>query len=397
MDAHAARATQRWFGVGHSVAQEPAVAGAEAARAALAGRSASLVLVFGSITYDLAPLLDSIRAVTGPGVPIVGCSSMGEIAARGAVDDSVVVTALGGPGFQVQTQVSRGASARRQESGVDVAGSLAAIERPYKALMLLCDGLTMEHHEIVRGAYSVVGATVPLIGGCAADNVTYSGTYQFYGTDTGVEIMQDAVIGVALGSDAPMGVGISHGWRKSGDAMVVTNSNEGVVYELDCEPALDVYLRRIGQERLIVEIPEKFQSAAFHHPLGLSRREGEDIRVVHDGNLSDGSLTCLANVPQGALTWLMETDPASLINAAGQSCAQAVEMLDGAAPIGLLTFDCGARKVMLGYDGIQAEVAEILRVAGDTPVAGFYTFGEIARTQGSRGMHHLTLATLALA
>ncbi len=31
------------------------------------------------------------------------------------------------------------------------------------------------------------------------------------------------------------------------------------------------------------------------------------------------------------------------------------------------------------------------------PFGGFYTYGEIARTQGSRGMHHLTVVTLALA
>jgi len=31
------------------------------------------------------------------------------------------------------------------------------------------------------------------------------------------------------------------------------------------------------------------------------------------------------------------------------------------------------------------------------PLAGFYTYGEFARTRGARGMHHLTVVTLALA
>jgi|SRR5215475_3416627 len=388
---------QRWFGVGHSALANPGAAGTEAATAALAGRSPSLIIVLSSITYDLPRLLAAIRKVAGAGVAIVGCSSMGEITAHGATDDSVVVAALGGRGFEVRTRLSRGASGRRHETGMDAARCLASVSRPHRALLLLCDGLTHEHHKIVRGAYQAVGAAVPLVGGCAADNLTFTGTYQFYGEDSGVEITSDSVVGVAIGSDAPVGVGVAHGWHKTDEAMVVTSSEESRIFELDSEPALDVYLRLIGEDRSITDDPDKFHNCAYVHPLGLSRRDGEDIRVVHSADASDGSLTCLANVPQGVLSWPMETDPGSLIGSAGDSCEQAVKMLGGAPPIGLLTFDCGIRKVMLGHDGAQSEVTEMLRVAAGTPIGGLYTFGEIARTRGSRGMHHLTVATLALA
>jgi hypothetical protein len=391
------RSTQRWFGVGRSVLASPGAAGSEAAAGALAGRSASLVIVFASISHDLPPLLEAVGRVAGPGAEIVGCSSMGEITARGATDDSVVVAALGGPGFDVRTQVARGASGRRHTAGMEAAQCLASVSRPHRALLLLCDGLTYEHHQIVRGAYATAGAAVPLVGGCAADNLTFTGTYQFYGDGRGVEIMSDAVVGIAIGSDAPIGVGVAHGWRRTDEAMVVTSSEESRIFQLDNEPALDVYLRLIGEDISIADDPDKFHNRAYYHPLGLGRRDGDDIRVVHAANVSDRSLTCLANVPQGALAWLMETDPESLIGSAGDSCAHAMEMLAGAPPIGLLTFNCGARKVMLGYDNAQREVAAIVRTTGDTPVGGFYTFGEIARSQGSRGMHHLTVATLALA
>jgi hypothetical protein len=345
----------------------------------------------------LPPLLAAVGKVAGPGAAIVGCSSMGEITAGRVSDDSVVVAALGGPGFDVRTHVARGASARRHAAGQEAARGLTSLGARHRALLLLCDGLTYEHHKIVRGAYATAGALVPLVGGCAADNLTFTGTYQFHGDGTGVEIMSDAVVGVAIGSDAPIGVGVAHGWRRTDEAMVVTSSEESRIFQLDNEPALDVYLRLIGEDLSVTDDPDKFHNRAYYHPLGLSRRDGDDIRVVHSADASDRSLTCLANVPQGALTWLMETDPESLIGSAGASCDHAVQMLAGAPPIGLLTFDCGARKVMLGYDNAQREVAAIRRTAGDTPVGGFYTFGEIARSQGSRGMHHLTVATLALA
>lgn len=388
---------QRWFGVGHSSLTAPDAAGAEAAAAALSGRPASLVIVFSSITYDQPPLLAGVRNAAGADVPIVGCTSMGEISGHGVRDDSVVVAALGGPGLDIRTQVARDASSRRHRAGMAAARCLTSIGRPHRALLLLCDGLTQEHHKIVRGAYAAAGAAVPLIGGCAADNLTFTGTYQFHSDGGEVEVMSDAVVGVAIGSEAPIGVGVAHGWHRTGEPMVVTSSDESRIFQLDNEPALDVYLRLIGEDLSIADDPDKFHNRAYHHPLGLSRRDGDDIRLVHTASASDRSLTCLANVPQGALTWLMETDAESLIGSAGESAAHAVRMLGGAPPIGLLAFDCGARKVMLGYDSAQREVSTIGLTAGGTPVAGFYTFGEIARSQGSRGMHHLTVATLAMA
>ena len=64
---------------------------------------------------------------------------------------------------------------------------------------------------------------------------------------------------------------------------------------------------------------------------------------------------------------------------------------------GLLTFDCGSRRGILGQDGAQDEAQAVRAVVGDVPFGGFHTMGEIARVRGSSGTHALTLATLALA
>jgi hypothetical protein len=39
----------------------------------------------------------------------------------------------------------------------------------------------------------------------------------------------------------------------------------------------------------------------------------------------------------------------------------------------------------------------VARLAGEAPVAGFYTYGEIARTRGVTGFHNQTLVVLAVA
>jgi hypothetical protein len=271
------------------------------------------------------------------------------------------------------------------------------VDRPHRALVMICDGLTGNQHEMVRGAFSVVGAAAPLVGGCAGDDLTYVRTYQFYGGRDGVEVLSDAAIGIALGSDAPLGVGIAHGWRKQSDAMVVTNSRDGRVYELDGEPALDVLMRRLDLDESVLEDEAGFRDLVFLHPLGLSRRSGEDIRVIHGFDRDDRSLLCLADVPQGALTWLMESDHDAIVDGARESAGQALDGLDGRPAIGLLAFDCAGRRTVLGAEGVRQEIGVIGKELGGVPYGGFYTNGEIARLRGALGMHHFTLVTLALA
>jgi hypothetical protein len=71
-----------------------------------------------------------------------------------------------------------------------------------------------------------------------------------------------------------------------------------------------------------------------------------------------------------------------------------VAALGGRAPLGLLAFDCVSRSGMLGPEGTRAEVARLSRLG--VPLAGVYTWGEIARTQGINAYHNLTLTVLAV-
>jgi hypothetical protein len=388
----------RWFGVGHSSIDDPAKAGAEAAQAALAGRAPAVVFVFCSVGYHVPAMFDAVRERVAADTVIVGCTTAGQIATGEVSRDGVSISAWGGPGFSVSTHVARDVTGRMRAAGAEAASCLDGVtDRENRALLLLCDGLTGNQHEIVRGAFSVVGAAVPLVGGLAADNLNYVKTYQFHGGRDGVEILSDAAVGVAIGSDAPIGVGIAHGWLKDGPSMIVTSSREGQIFELDGEPALDVLLRRLGLDESVADDDKAFRDAAFLHPLGLARRSGEDIRVIHGANRADRSLLCLADVPQGALAWIMQSDHESLVNGGSEAAAQAVEGFGGQPALGMLVFDCAARGVKLGDEGKKQEIDGISRTMGDVPYGGFYTNGEVARVRGALGMHHFTLVTLALA
>ena len=380
---------------GHAADPHPFAAGAKAALGAVAGRGdAKLLVVFCSATYDLDDLLAGI-ASEAPGTPLIGCSTAGEIATAGPADASVVVVAIGGPGFSVATGAGTDSSGGlRQATTSAVEACMESVERrAHSVLLLLTDGLGGDQMEVVRGAYAVVGAEIPLVGGCAGDDLRMKTTFQLFGQ----QALRDSVVAAAVSSDAPIGIGVQHGWRRVGEPMLVTSSDGSRVHSLDDEPALDVYLRRLGAPATAHHDADAFTRFALTHPLGISHRSGEEVRFVAGADFDDRSLACIASVPQGGLAWIMEGDEDSVLEATDGACVEAVAGLKGEPPLGLVAFDCIARRGVLGEPGIHREIDRIAAFAGGAPVAGFYTYGEIARTTGMRGFHNQTLVVLALA
>jgi hypothetical protein len=380
---------------GHSAEPHAFTAGAKAALEAVRGREdAKLLVVFCSAAYDLDQLLAGI-ASEAPGTPLIGCSTAGEIATAGPTDASVVIVAIGGPGFSVATGAGTDSTgALRRAATTAVEACMESLERrAHSVLLLLTDGLGGDQMEVVRGAYAVVGAEIPLVGGCAGDDLRMKNTFQLFGE----QVLRDSVVAAAVSSDAPIGIGVQHGWRRVGDPMLVTSSDGSRVHSLDDEPALDVYLRRLDAPDAAHHDPEAFTRFALTHPLGISHRSGEEVRFVAGADFDDRSLACIASVPQGGLAWIMEGDEDSVLEATDGACAEAVAGLNGQPPLGLVAFDCIARRGVLGDPGIRHEIDRIAAFAGGAPVAGFYTYGEIARTSGMRGFHNQTLVVLALA
>lgn len=384
----------RWFGVGQSTATDPASAGAEATNAALAGREAALLVVFTSRETGLEALVAAVRAAAGPQGVIMGCTTCGEITRPGAADGSVVVVGLGGEGFEVRAACSPQFGGGQRAAGAAVADAVGAVDRPHQVLLILSDGLVGGQHELVRGIYSVVGAQVPLVG-ANAGNLTYTDAHHFFDDGHGVQVLNGAVVAALIGSDAPIGIGVAHGWRPSGEPMNLTDAGDSRIVQIDHQPALDVYLRRLGADDSVTTDPTAFFSFAHDHPLGVARRGGEDIRVVQCADLADRSMTIFSDVQQGTVAWLMETDPDAMIEGGAMSCREALAGLAGRPAIGVMEFDCVVRKLHLGPDGVVREIDGMRGEIDQTPLAGFYSMGEIARTHGMRGMHHMTSISVA--
>jgi hypothetical protein len=380
------------MGVGTSSGPDAEDVGAAAAAEALGGREdARLVIVFCNLRLDLAGILRGVNEVTG-GVPLIGCSTAGELTAGGPTDDHVVVTVIGGPGFQVATRAMTGLSGGQRAAGVEAAACFDDLEdlgSPF--LMMLMDGHVSQQEEVLRGVYGVLGAGTPLVGGCAGDSLNLETTYLFHGT----EVLSDALVVAAVRTAGEVGIGVAHGYRQLGEPMIVTSSADGKVHTLDDLPALDVYLDRLGASPDAYSDQEAFRGFSFAHPLGIGRRSGLEMRFVASADFEARALVCLADVPEGGVVSLCEGETESLLRAAEQACESSLSGLTG-APAGLIAFDCIARRTILDEASLRREVGLLTEGREGIPLAGFYSHGEIARVRGANGFHNQTLVVLAV-
>jgi hypothetical protein len=381
-------AAARWLGVGHAADADPNAAAVHAVAGALAGGDdPRLLLAFAAAAYDL-PALAAGLAAAAPGIPLVGCTTAGELAPTGSHDGSLVVAALGGSGFAVSTVAIPDAAEDLRAAGVEAAAALGDVaDRPHRVLLLLSDGLAGGQQELVRGAYSIAGAGVPLIGACAGDGLRMRSTGQLHDG----RALTGAVVAAAIGSDAPLGIGVRHGWRSVGEPLHVTRTDRAAIVTLDDRPALDVYLERLRAPEEAHRDRDAFARFAHGRPLGLRRKAGEEhVRLIIGADFDSRTLRTAAEVPQGGLAWMMAPEPGGVREAGPQACADAVSALDGAPPIGIVAFGAASRR------SLPDEPAALRHHAAGAPVVGFYGYGEIARARGVSGFHNEALAVLAV-
>jgi len=386
--------SDRWIRVGTSASSDPAAAVREALAPILELGQPSLAIVYCSPTHDLARISRLVKEAVGDS-EVIGCSTAGELVRGRALSGGLLIWALGGDGFAVTTGYGQGAV----ELGLRGAASEAArcietLERKqHTILFLLADGLCGDQMEVVRGAYEVCGARVPLMGACAGDDMALQSTTQIHED----RVLTQAVVAAAITSDAPMAIGIAHGWKPLSEPMLVTESQGTTLVSLDDRPALDVYLDLFEAPDAVRQDPSQFFSFAHTRPVGIARRNRTEIRYVYGADYDKRTITVFAEVPQGAMAYLMQGSCNSVLDATAEVCALAEQDLQGLPARGFMLLECVARKSLLDQEGLLDASLRLPTVRDGVSVGGFYTYGEIARTEGAGGLHNQTVVALALA
>jgi hypothetical protein len=362
---------ERWAAVGHAGdVGDPVAAAQQAVAQALAGGEDPKLLIACAAAGLATPKLAQALADAAGGVPLVGASTARPLVPAGT---ALTVIALGGPGFAVSTVAIDICDGNLREAGIEAAAALGDVaDREHQALLLLSDADSGDQAELVRGAYSIAGAGVTLIGA-----TTRAPGRQLHDA----AVRPGAVVAAAIGSDGPFGVGVAHGWQAIGQPLHVTRTEGVELLTLDGRPALDVYLERTAAPEGIDADPEALARFADAHPLGVRLRADEEhVRLVLGADTERRTLHTTAELPQGGLAWLMVRDGHAVAQAARTACDDAVRCLNGRSPIVLLAF---------------GELATLPAVG--TPLAGLSGAGEFARARGAHGFHNCTHAVLAVA
>lgn len=370
--------------VGLSEGEDSFAVGANAAQDALdrlGVKEASAVIVFSSVQYDQEKMLQGVRSVT-KGAVLVGCSTAGEITTEGpAKRHSVAVMALKGEGISFFAGVGEGIAGGAGAAGASAAEAVKkqAPSGKLGAFIMLPDVLAGNGADIVRGVLQSLGAHFPIVGGAAGDDFEFKKTYQYLND----RVYSGAVVGLGLTGAFRLGIGVKHGWIPVGTPKKVTKSNGAVLHELDGKPAIKIYEDYFGEERAKELRSEALARLAITYPLGM-RVAGSDELLIRDPITVDekGSITCAAEIPEGSEIRLMIGSREEAVKVAREAAENAVKQLDGGAPKAVIIFNCIARNKLFGERSGE-EIEAIQEAVGrDTPLIGFYTYGEQAPLGG---------------
>ena len=283
----------------------------------------------------------------------------------------------------------------------EAASSLAkaALQKFKKPAFILCstsisaNGRMLEGETLIRSVEKEAGPLVNIFGGMAGDDITFTGSYVFThdkSTDYGI-------VSLVLNEDKIdlQGMAIS-GWKPMGISRTVTKSEDNLIYTIDGQPALEIYLRFLGRDASSANNRTNFfDTIGVHYPFQLERENREPLMVGPIGyDYEKEALICESNVPQGS-RFRFSTPPDFDIVQTVVEKANELKMKTNAEAEALLIFSCAGRLSVLGP--MTQEENEGLCDVWKTPMAGFYTYGEYGRAMnGKHEFHSTTCCWVAL-
>lgn len=354
------------------------------------GSSPDGCLLFCSPEENLGDMVRGVCEAVGTG-NLVGCTSAGEISSEGYSQHSAVLGGFASDQFDVHMACVNDIGLDSEGAGEKLA---AAFPPTVRFVQLFSDALEGNGCAVLRGMQRVLGDSIIIAGGAAADNMQFSRTLQF----SGPQVHTRAAVAMGFSGSFSVGMGVSSGWSPIGIAKRVTRAEGNVLYELNHQPALEVYKRFLGKH------VDKLPAVGAEYALGLVDHHGfmgrEDYCLMRASlavNHEDGSIMYGGEVPEGAMVRFSCCDSNSLLEAAAEACRAALSDLARNTPVMAFLYSCLARKVMLGRRTDEEWRIVRQELGRNIPILGFYTFGEYGRAKaGMPSVLHNQTAAVAI-
>ena len=348
----------------------------------------TLLIVFGASSFLDHPEPINELATAFPSSHIVGCSSSGEIFEDMLSDGSLSVAIARFSATGVRVAVTPIGSESSRRAGAELAHQLAAPD--LSAVLVLSEGLDVNGSDLVEGLNeNLPGVTIT--GGLAGDGDRFEQTWTLV---DGKPASGFATAVGFYGDRVQVGHGSQGGWDRFGPERIVTRSRDNVLYELDGEPALELYKTYLG------ELASGLPATGLLFPLALRATEGDTkqlVRTILAVDEEAQSLVFAGDVPEGHLAQLMQANFDRLVGGA-EAAAERAHIVDAPAPFLTVAISCIGRRLVLGErteDELEA-VSHILP-EGNHQI-GFYSYGEISPyAEGTCDLHNQTMTLTVVA
>lgn len=390
-------------GVGYSVQRNPAEAGKEAARKALAQAGISkpdFVFAFATVGYNQEVLIRSIREATA-GAPLSGCSGEGIITQETVAETNFAVTVMVISSDELRFnnarvgEIDRNAATAGERLGAEVQPFLAGDSIN---CFLFADGLVFDFDPFLAAfEKSMQRATpLPVFGGLAADNWASRRTYQYHDD----EVFSEGISCVVMSGRGNIAWGINHGCVPVGSKRSITRSAGNVIYEIDGIPALEAM-----KEYFEEEWQTEWNKTSLNLCLGFKTpehiRKGYEeyvIRYMVSKNDLEGSVTIQSDVRDGDELWIVRRDK-ELISGGMQTISSQIKEKTGEnKPKFILQFECVGRGKVVFREQEKSELTRSLQddIGADIPWIGFYSYGEIGPITNYNCFHNFTSVVTAV-
>ncbi len=333
-----------------------------------------LVLVFGNrYLLEDKNLYQEVRNYYPEGEIVFGSTS-GEIIHDKVLDNSICLTAVEfeKSSFIVKSANVTDTSGDIEQLGVNLFKNLP--KENLKHIFVISEGSTVNGSTLIAGLEKHLNDGVNISGGLCGDGPRFERTLASYNTNPSDG---EVVVVGFYGDSLEVSCANHGGWTSFGPERSITKSDNNVLYELDNQPALDLYKLYLGEKAK--ELPE----AALLYPLNL-KIQGESetlVRTILNINEKDNSMILAGDVPEGATVQLMMSTVDDIAEAASTAATFAMRDRKNKPQLGLLV-SCVGRKLVMDQR-TEEEVEEVIDVIGDQAVvAGFYSYGEMAPFAG---------------
>ena len=303
-----------------------------------------------------------------PGVPVVGCTTAGEITPEGYSNHSIAGISLAAPDFHVALKeigdVRQFKLGHGRELVMSCLHDLDAkvpswpIDKVFG--MLLVDGCDACEESVVSAIHRELGP-IPLFGGSAGDDLAFAVTKILHGG----RFHRHSAILMLIATNHPFKVFKTEHFASAEGKMVVTAADPArrIVREINAEPAALEYARMVG-----VTIDRLDPMIFANHPVVVRVGNIPYVRSIQKVN-RDGSLKFFCAIDEGIVLTVargidLEQDLLRLFDDIRRDIDE---------PEVVIGCECVLRNLEIKKSG---RIERISRILTENNVVGFNTYGE---------------------